>query len=148
MAAIWHSTCGSEDVPLPDSCRSLALRRFLMDSVPRSSTTLSPPVVPAKDYAEALEQFAALQALDDDEVNPVCRSALLDHGRRTDRAIVLIHGMTNCPQQYAQFGKLLHDKGFNVLIPRMPKNGLKDRNTKALGTLTPAALETYGTQVI
>jgi pimeloyl-ACP methyl ester carboxylesterase len=119
-----------------------------MDSAPRPSAILSPPVVPAKDFAEAQTQFATLQALDGDAVNPVCRSQLLTHDRRTDRAIVLIHGMTNCPQQYEQFASLLLAKGFNVLIPRMPANGLKDRNTKALATLTPATLETFGTQVI
>ena len=54
---------------------------------------------PATDYADAMEQLAALRALDTAEINPQCVTQALTHGRATERAIVLIHGMTNCPRQ-------------------------------------------------
>jgi pimeloyl-ACP methyl ester carboxylesterase len=95
---------------------------------------------PATDYEMAIAKFARLQAQDDDTVNPVCRSQLLTHGSKTQRAIVLVHGLTNCPQQYAEFGPLLYQQGYNVLIPRMPRHGLIDRMTDDLKNLSAEEL--------
>lgn len=103
---------------------------------------------PAPNYAAAEEKFAALQALDGDDVNPVCRSQLLTHGVRVERAIVLMHGMTNCPAQYTDLAPLFFERGYNVLIPRMPRNGLTDLNTDDLKNLTPQELTLHGDQVM
>jgi carboxylesterase len=103
---------------------------------------------PAPDYNGALEKFAALQALDGDDVNPVCRSQLLSHGARGERAIVLMHGMTNCPAQYIKLAPLFFERGYNVLIPRTPRNGLSDLNTDDLKNLTAQELATHGDQVV
>src|SRR5579864_2216935 len=91
---------------------------------------------PAANYAEAMAQLASLQALDTPVVNPQCGTQALTHGRTTERVIVLIHGMTNCPRQYRQLAPLFFERGYNVLIPRMPANGLLDRDTTALSRLT------------
>ena len=109
------------------------------------STTPTPPV--ARDYARAVQDFTQLQAQDGAEINPVCRSQLLTHGETTDRAIILIHGMTNCPQQFCDFAPRLFEQGYNVLIPRMPRNGLADRNTKALAALSVAEQIAFGNQI-
>jgi hypothetical protein len=45
-------------------------------------------------------------------------------------------GVTNCPQRYAVLGQMLFERGANVLIPRMPKNGYADIETDALHHLT------------
>lgn len=103
---------------------------------------------PAPDYAAALAQLAAMRALDTAAVNPRCQTQMLSHGRRTERAIVLIHGMTNCPRQYRQLAPLFFERGYNVLIPRMPENGLLDRDTTALARLSIAELERFGHQVV
>lgn len=103
---------------------------------------------PAADYAEAMAQLAALQALDTAEVNPQCGTQALTHGHTTERAIVLVHGMTNCPRQYRQLAPLFFERGYNVLIPRMPANGLLDRNTTALARLTTAELQRFGNGVV
>jgi hypothetical protein len=108
----------------------------------------TPPVVQAQSYDEAMRHFAALQGLDDDAVNPLCRSQLLTHGAMAERVVVLLHGMTNCPQQYVQFAPLLFERGCNVLIPRMPGNGLLDRNTRALGRLTVEASARSATETL
>jgi len=91
---------------------------------------------PATTYAEAMARFEGLSALDDDKVNPVCRSQLLTHGVKVERAIVLVHGIPNCPQQYAKLGPLFYERGLNVLIPRMPHHGYADRATRDLRLLT------------
>jgi alpha-beta hydrolase superfamily lysophospholipase len=103
---------------------------------------------PAPDHAAAEAKFAALQALDGDDVNPVCRSQLLTHGAKVERAIVLMHGMTNCPAQYVKLAPLFFERGYNVLIPRMPRNGLTDLNTDDLKNLTAQELTTHGDQVV
>lgn len=103
---------------------------------------------PAANYAEAMAQLAELRSLDTAEVNPQCGAQALTHGHATERVIVLIHGMTNCPRQYRQLAPLFFELGYNVLIPRMPANGLLDRDTTALARLTIADLQTFGNGVV
>jgi carboxylesterase len=103
---------------------------------------------PAPNYPDALARLAALQARDGDEVNSVCRTALLTHGYRTERVIVLLHGMTNCPAQYAQLAPLFFARGYNVLVPRMPRHGLVDRDTEELKHLTAQELCAFGEMVV
>src|SRR3954470_21036994 len=103
---------------------------------------------PATQYAEALDRLDRLKALDDDRVNPVCLSRGLLHGQKTRRAVVLIHGLTNCPQQWAPFADVLHARGINVLLPRMPHHGLADRLTSDRGNLRSDELRALGDQVV
>jgi len=97
---------------------------------------------PAPDYDSAVARFGQVQAQEeaDSTLNPVCRSKLLTHGRKMERAIVLMHGMTNCPQQYVALAPLFYERGYNVLIPRMPYNGLANLDTDALKYLTATEL--------
>jgi hypothetical protein len=103
---------------------------------------------PARDYADALARVAALQASEGPQVNPVCRTYLLTHGHATERAIVLLHGMTNCPAQYVQLAPLFFERGYNVLVPRTPRSGLADRDTDDLKHLTPEELRAFGDQMV
>lgn len=87
---------------------------------------------PTTDYEAAIARYAEVQASEDDTINPVCRSKIMTHGVKTEHIIVLIHGLTNCPQQFAEFAPLFFERGYNVLVPRMPRNGLADRMTDEL----------------
>jgi len=87
---------------------------------------------PATDYEAAIARYAEVQAAEDDTINPVCRSKIMTHGAKTEHVIVLVHGITNCPQQFAEFAPLFFERGYNVLNPRMPHNGLADRMTDEL----------------
>lgn len=100
------------------------------------SDTVSLSPRPAPDYATAMARLAELEALDDGAVNPDCCSQALTHGAMTERVIVFVHGMTNCPYQFRELAPRFFERGYNVLIPRLPRNGLRDRDTKALGGLT------------
>lgn len=95
---------------------------------------------PARDYADAVERARAFAARDDASVLPAARTALLDCGARTALAVVLLHGFTNNPAQYARFAPLLHERGVNVFVPRMPEHGLADRMTDRIARLTAEAL--------
>jgi esterase/lipase len=93
---------------------------------------------PARDYGEALNRFQKIQGTEGPELNPVCLSILLTHGKRTKRAVVLFHGLTNCPEQFRELGHTFYELGYNVLIPRLPRHGLADRRVE---NLTPLKAE-------
>jgi pimeloyl-ACP methyl ester carboxylesterase len=98
---------------------------------------------PTHDYAAARARFAAWQAAEPPEVDPLSVMTLRDHGQRTPAAVALLHGYTNSPHQWDLFGEKLHARGYNVLIPRAPEHGLRDPLTPRLAALTRAALLAY-----
>ena len=103
---------------------------------------------PAAGYAEAVERVAALQAKDTDLVHPLGRTALMAHGRRTDRAIVFFHGYTNSPAQFRKLGEAFFEQGYNVLIPRLPHHGLSDRLTADHALLTAGELTALADEAV
>ncbi len=123
---------------------ALAITGLVLKASNRSSTdTLaSHSIDPATDYEAAMSRFAQIQAREeaDGTLNPVCCSKLLTHGSKSERVIVLMHGMTNCPQQFVKLAPILYEQGYNVLIPRMPHNGLADLDTDDLRYLKAAEL--------
>src|SRR2546430_10472478 len=86
-------------------------------------------------YAEAIEIARGLQALDGPNVNPDCHTRLYTHGQATERALVLLHGFTNCPRQLDDLGKDFFARGWNVLIPRYPRHGYTDRLNTSIAEL-------------
>jgi alpha-beta hydrolase superfamily lysophospholipase len=77
---------------------------------------------------------------DGDDVLPQARTLLLHAGRQTRIAAVLIHGLTNNPAQFASFAPLLHAAGVNVLVPRIPLHGYRDRLTTKSALVTAEML--------
>jgi pimeloyl-ACP methyl ester carboxylesterase len=92
-------------------------------------------------YVSGVGIAESLKDLDGPNVNPVCRTRLYTHGRRTERALVLLHGFTNCPAQFDALGKRFFEQGWNVLIPRYPRHGYTDRLTKSISELRRQHLE-------
>ena len=86
-------------------------------------------------YAEAVEIVRGLQELDGPRVNPDCRTRFYTHGSPAERALVLLHGFTNCPKQFDDIGRDFFGRGWNVLIPRYPRHGYSDRLTGAIAEL-------------
>src|SRR5215831_19107519 len=131
---------------------ALALTWLALKSTHRSSIdelTLH-PTDPAKDYETALTRFAKIQAREEAQgnLNPVCCSKLLTHGHKTERVIILMHGMTNCPQQFVELAPKFFEDGYNVLIPRMPHNGLADPDTDDLRYLKSAELRDHCIEIV
>lgn len=114
----------------------------LMFSPPRVPSLGKAPV-PRLDFDDARALALSEQKRWPEEVNPVCRATLLDHGRRTQRVIVLYHGLSNCPAQYGKLAAELHAMGHNVLVPRMPFHGFTDRLTPDYGRLDLAGLAAW-----
>ena len=86
-------------------------------------------------YSEGMRVAQSLVALDGPNVNPVCGTRVYSHGHRTERSLVLLHGFTNCPQQFDLIGRHFHDQGWNVLIPRYPRHGYLDRLNTSVSEL-------------
>ena len=103
---------------------------------------------PASDYAAALARLEALAGQDDDRIGPVCRTRGLLHGRPTEQVVILVHGLTNCPQQWAPFADLLYRRGCNVLLPRMPRHGLADRMTTEPSRLRAEELRDFADRTV
>ena len=98
-------------------------------------------------HAEAVARVREIQAAEQG-VNPVCSYGLLDDGRRTERAIILIHGLTSCPKMYDQLAAALHETGANILIPRLPHHGLRDRMTRELSLLSAADMAATASEAL
>ncbi len=108
--------------------------------VPLSSVDLAPRPDPAADYAAAVERFDAIAAEEERlGVFEKCRSRLMTDGERADVAVVLVHGLTNCPQQWVEFAETVHAQGANVLILRVPHHGIANADGTAVGSVTNLA---------
>src|SRR3954468_5626913 len=103
---------------------------------------------PTTGYAEALARLEEIGAAKDDTILPVCRTRALLHGKPTEQVVILVHGLTNCPQQFAYLGELLYARGCNVLLPRMPRHGLADRMTIEPSRLRAEELRDFSDQVV
>ena len=99
-----------------------------------------PASQPVQNYDEAVQRINAIRSAEPPDLNPVGRAQFLTHDHQTDRAVVLFHGYTNCPQQFKRLGEQLHTRGYNVWIPRMAGHGLADRLTDAHAQITAEQL--------
>lgn len=100
------------------------------------------------DYREARKRLDAFLERDHARVADDCRSFCLDHGRRTEHATLLLHGLSASPRQFEAVAQALHERGHNVFVPRLPKHGYSNRMTEALATLDAAELKTCAKQAL
>jgi carboxylesterase len=103
---------------------------------------------PAHSYAEAEQRIAALATLAGEALHPECALQFLTHGARTARAIVLVHGYTNCPAQFGDLGRRYHALGYNVLIAPLPHHGLADRLSTEHALLKAEEVAAYADAVV
>ena len=104
---------------------------------------------PATRFKDALERIDALRSKEAaTAMNPLCRLELLTSGRKTDRAVILVHGYTSCPQQFHELGRRFHDLGDNVLIAPFPHHGLSDRMTTDQARLKAGELAAYADEMV
>ncbi len=94
--------------------------------------------VSSSTYPDSMQRMRALLAREhaDARINPGCSSIVFEHGQRTPRSIVCLHGITSSPVQFAELGAQFHSRGYNVVIPRMPHHGYRNRLTHAQAELT------------
>ncbi|HTC31622.1 MAG TPA: alpha/beta fold hydrolase [Candidatus Acidoferrum sp.] len=76
------------------------------------------------------------------------RTKLLLHGEVRPVAVVLFHGIAASPEQFVRFAHELHARGHNVVVPRLPRHGHRDRLTDALARLSADDLRAFGSESI
>ncbi|MDX1931906.1 MAG: alpha/beta fold hydrolase [Capsulimonadales bacterium] len=94
-------------------------------------------------FAEACERAKEFDREEADALQPTGHTRLFVHDGPTDRVAVLYHGITNNPLQWEAFGLALQAGGWNVLIPRLPYHGYRDRMTELPGRLDAPAMRRY-----
>jgi carboxylesterase len=87
----------------------------------------APPARPTRSHAAALEALAELQAAEGPEIPAPCRTQLLAPQGPAKGTLLLIHGYTNCPAQFAEVAEILCSHGYFVFLPRLPRHGIADR---------------------
>jgi alpha-beta hydrolase superfamily lysophospholipase len=105
-----------------------------------------PPVVPISERT-----YACLERLvqrDHDRIAPEGRTMALLHGEVRPAAFVLFHGLAATPAQFTRFAHDLYARGHNVLVPRLPRHGYRDRLCDALSTLTSDQLRAVAAQSV
>lgn len=95
---------------------------------------------PTEDVADARARFAEILAADPPGVSPASRAALHAPRHRAELGVVLLHGLTNAPPQWAPFAAELAASGIAVVVPRFPGHGYVDRETHAAAKVSADAL--------
>ena len=92
----------------------------------------------AASWDEAMARVQAIQSEEasDPTILPECQTRLYDNGVPTADVVVLFHGYTNCPKQYDVLAQELADRGYTVLVPRMPHHGEVPGTPGLLDSLT------------
>jgi carboxylesterase len=121
---------------------ALVLGVTIVVVTPLLDSDLRSDAAPATSFTDAMVLADELLAADGADVNPLCRSEVRDQGERTDVAVVLLHGYTNCPQQWAAVAQAYAAEGHSVVVPRLPGHGLTDRLTSSLSRVTADDLTT------
>ena len=99
-------------------------------------------------YDAVVSEISQIQKQEIPEINPLCSTQLLTHGKKTAKVIVFLHGYTNCPQQISVLGSKFFDLGYNVYVPRQPHHGLKDRLTTDIQFLTAEEMVKFTDEIL
>ena len=78
---------------------------------------------PAADYAVARAEIEGKIAGAPATLSEAGHPRAFLHDQPTDRVFVLLHGLTNSPEQFDKLGRMLFERGHNVVIPVTPGHG-------------------------
>jgi esterase/lipase len=98
-------------------------------------------------YDSAIAMISQRQEADDRVAVPEARSILLTRGQPTRRVFVLLHGLTDSPQQFAPLAERLYEGGENVFVPRLPRHGLRGGTARSLAALTREDLRGFADSI-
>jgi carboxylesterase len=126
----------------------LLLVILVMGLAPVSNDGYASRPDPLSDFDAAVRKIETIQEDEIPITNETSRSIFLNTGAKKDDVYVLIHGLTNAPEEFAELGQLLFEQGHNVLILRMPYHGLKGLEITELDPLTAEDIRGYADQVI
>ena len=116
--------------------------------VPVASQDFPKDARPTDSVEAAMARFEQDLAVAPQPLNPLCAPYVRSDGARSDTVVVLIHGVSSCPQAFVDFTPHLRERGITVMAVRMPQNGYADRATDALKDLTAEGLAAFGDDVV
>ena len=96
---------------------------------PSRSAELQKADIKRRDYNQSVADIQKVIADDtaNSEVRPDCRPILKTHGKKTARAVMILHGVSGCPNGPAELAERFYQAGYNVYVPRAPHHGLSDK---------------------
>lgn len=89
------------------------------------------------------DRLARFRERDGGHVSEAGRTKLLLHGPTAPVSVVLYHGLSASPEQFARFARDLHLRGHNVFVPRLPRHGHRDRLSTGLARLSADELRDF-----
>ncbi len=125
----------------------LLLAGFLLFTPLNTHNLVSHPQ-PFSSYAEAIQRIEAINATETSGYNPLCQMQFMTHGQKVEKAIVMAHGYTSCPEQFRALGEQFYGLGYNVLIALLPHHGLANRHTDEQSQLTAEEVTAYADEII
>jgi pimeloyl-ACP methyl ester carboxylesterase len=105
---------------------------------------------PSKSYEESVARYEKIVASEkaDPAFDQSCLAQLHTTGKKTEKAVVMFVGFTNCPMQMGKLGEEIKNSGQNVLILNAPHQGQKEKTNKDLGNITTQEIIDYGDQSV
>lgn len=104
---------------------------------------------PAADLAAAHRRLAAVGVEEATQpLGPLGASITLLQDDVADTAVVIFHGYTDVPAQFAAVARAYHATGASVYVPRLPFHGLADRLTDAPSRLTADLLRVFADDAV
>ena len=96
---------------------------------PSRSADLQKANIQRRDYNQSVADIKKVIADDtaNSQVRPDCRPILKTHGKKTARAVMILHGVSGCPNGPADLAERFYQAGYNVYVPRAPHHGLSDK---------------------
>lgn len=95
---------------------------------------------PSASFADAVTRARTAVATRDADAADGGATILLLHSTRTPRAVVLLHGFSDSPRQFASLADTLFAAGDNVIVPRLPHHALRNGDARSLAAITPSEL--------
>jgi len=81
------------------------------------------------------EYYAEFPYFSDQDIREGCQPRKMEHAVRAEKAIVLVHGLSDSPHFFRAIGEFFHFKlGYDVYLPLLQGHGLK--NPKAMREVT------------
>ncbi len=96
---------------------------------PSRSADLQKANIQRRDYNQSVADIKKVIADDtaNSQVRPDCRPILKTHGKKTARAVMILHGVSGCPNGPVDLAERFYQAGYNVYVPRAPHHGLSDK---------------------
>ena len=95
---------------------------------PSRSAELQKADIKRRDYNQSVADIQKVIADDtaNSQVRPDCRPILKTHGKKTARAVMILHGVSAEPSGMVELADWFYQAGYNVYVPRVPHHGMKD----------------------